>query len=201
MTAVETALEGTFRLILRDDFETNNGWSHSASESTASTGDWLRGNPDGTEYQPEDDVTPDPGVNCLFTATNAGGLGSDDVDAGVGVESIEDLYVGFFADGDVGHRDREEYWMDDATDLWEGTVCAMTGGREIPFKVSIAYFYDKDGDEGQAPGYFGILFLGRGGGTGLVPVVALSIAGEELAELERISWTILQRAQKPTFSS
>lgn len=42
----------------------------------------------------------------------------------------------------------------------------------------------------------GILFLGRGGGTGLVPVVALSIAGEEIAELERISWTILQRGRK-----
>ena len=42
----------------------------------------------------------------------------------------------------------------------------------------------------------GILFLGRGGGTGLVPVVALSIAGEELAELERISWTILQRSRQ-----
>ena len=43
----------------------------------------MRGNPDGTDYQPEDDATPDPGTDCLFTAPNAGGLGSLDVDAGV----------------------------------------------------------------------------------------------------------------------
>jgi subtilisin family serine protease len=66
-----------------DDLESHSGWSHIHSESTASTGDWLRGDPDGTDYQPEDDATPEPGSDCLFTATNPGGIGSDDVDAGV----------------------------------------------------------------------------------------------------------------------
>lgn len=74
---------------------------------------------------------------------------------------IEDLYVGFFADGDAGPRQRDQYWMDDATGLYEDVVCAQVGDREIPIRVSIAYFYDKDGDEGKTTGYFGILFLGH----------------------------------------
>lgn len=76
-------------------------------------------------------------------------------------EIIEDIYIGFFADGDAGRRDREQYWMDDCTGLWEGIVCAQKGDREVPVRVSIAYFYDKDGDDGEATGYFGILFLGH----------------------------------------
>ena len=42
-----------------------------------------------------------------------------------GIESIEDLYVGFFADGDAGPRTREQYWLDDGTGLYEGIVCAL----------------------------------------------------------------------------
>jgi hypothetical protein len=78
-----TLESGHRQTLLYDDFETNTGWSHSASESSASTGDWMRGDPDGTDYQPEDDATSAPGTDCLFTALNAGGIGSYDVDAGV----------------------------------------------------------------------------------------------------------------------
>ena len=76
-------------------------------------------------------------------------------------ETIEDIYIGFFADGDAGRRDREQYWMDDATGLYQDIVCGKRGEREVPIRVSVAYFYDKDGDDGQATGYFGILFLGH----------------------------------------
>ncbi len=41
----------------------------------------------------------------------------------------------------------------------------------------------------------GVLFLGRGTAGGLVPVVALSISGEELEGLERVSRTVLRRGQ------
>lgn len=41
----------------------------------------------------------------------------------------------------------------------------------------------------------GILFLGRGQESGLVPVVALNVKGEELDELQQISRTILRRGQ------
>ena len=78
-----------------------------------------------------------------------------------GNEIIEDVYVGFFADGDAGPRLREQYWMDDQTGLWEGIVCAKQGEREVPIRLSIATFNDDDGDEGQTLGVLGILFLGH----------------------------------------
>ena len=74
---------------------------------------------------------------------------------------IEDVYIGFFADGDAGPRLREQYWMDDLTCLWEGIVCAKRGEREVPIRVSVATFKDDDGDEGKTTGVLGILFLGH----------------------------------------
>ena len=78
-----------------------------------------------------------------------------------GVESIEDLYIGFFADVDAGPRTREQYWLDDGVGLYEGIVCAQKGDRSVPIRISCAYVYDIDGDEGLTPGYFGVLFLGH----------------------------------------
>ncbi len=78
-----------------------------------------------------------------------------------GSDIIEDVYVGFFADGDAGPRDREQYWMDDCTGLWKGIRCAQKGERQVPVRMSVAYFYDKDGDEGMTTGYLGIIFLGH----------------------------------------
>ncbi|GAB4224481.1 MAG: hypothetical protein Kow0062_26320 [Acidobacteriota bacterium] len=78
-TTLPTGSEAVF---LVDDLEGATGWHHVAAESTASTGDWIVDDPNGTEAQPEDDVTPDPGVRCLFTAQNTS-LGTDDVDDGV----------------------------------------------------------------------------------------------------------------------
>ena len=78
-----------------------------------------------------------------------------------GVESLEDVYIGFFADGDAGPRTREQYWLDDGVGLYEGIVCAQRGDRTVPVRVSVAYVYDIDGDEGKTEGYFGILFLGH----------------------------------------
>ncbi len=78
-----------------------------------------------------------------------------------GTDIVEDVFVGFFADGDAGPRDREQYWMDDCTGLWEGIRCAQKGERQVPVRMSVAYFYDKDGDEGMTTGYLGIIFLGH----------------------------------------
>ncbi len=74
---------------------------------------------------------------------------------------LEDVFVGFMADGDVGPRINEDIASDDATGFWEGTVCARRGNVEVPIRISVAYFYDADGDDGKAPGYFGIIFLGH----------------------------------------
>ena len=76
-------------------------------------------------------------------------------------ELLEDVYIGFMADCDVGSRLNDDRHNDDMTGLYEGTVCPRKGEREIPVRISVAYFYDDNGDNGAAPGYFGILFLGH----------------------------------------
>ncbi|MBD3178643.1 MAG: hypothetical protein GF417_03050 [Candidatus Latescibacteria bacterium] len=78
-----------------------------------------------------------------------------------GTSSLDNVYVGFFADGDVGHRDTEKYAQDDATCFYRGVQCTMKGDVIWPVEVSVAYTFDKDGDGGEAPGYLGIVFLGH----------------------------------------
>ncbi len=94
----------------------------------------------------------------------------DDFDDFVGVQYwitnyrynfLEEVFVGFMADCDVGPRILEDIASDDGTGFWKGVVCARRGGIEVPIRISVAYFYDVDGDNGRAPGYFGIIFLGH----------------------------------------
>ena len=76
----------------------------------------------------------------------------------IGTEVLQDVYIGFFADGDAGHRDTDNYYDDDATAFEKRPfVCTDLG----PVSMDIAYTYDADGDEGETPGYFGIMFLGH----------------------------------------
>jgi hypothetical protein len=86
-------------------------------------------------------------------------------ESGRGGESLEDVYIGFFADGDAGPRTREQYWQDDCVGLFEGIVCAERGDRAVPIRISVAYIYDDDGDDnrdtGKTLGYFGIMLLGH----------------------------------------
>jgi len=74
-----------------------------------------------------------------------------------GAEIIEDAYVGLFADGDVGHRDTPNYWEDDATAIAQDLAVdhAPHGSQAYDF----SYWYDLDGDGGQAAGYCGIVML------------------------------------------
>ena len=72
-----------------------------------------------------------------------------------GADTLRDVYVGIYADGDVGHRDRNNYWTDDATGFDTVTVDHQAGTVGYDF----AYWYDVDGDGGQAPGYAGVVIL------------------------------------------
>jgi len=96
-------------------------------------------------YQWEEDRFDDF-VGAQFYITNTG----NDV--------LTDLYIGFFADGDAGPRDRENYWEDDATGFISIPVACTDLG---PVSMDIAYVYDVDGDEGRTTGYLGVLFLGH----------------------------------------
>ena len=68
-----------------DSLEIASAWVIGATGDNATTGIWTRVNPIGTAAQPEDDHTPEPGVNCFVTGqgTAGGGLGEQDVDGGV----------------------------------------------------------------------------------------------------------------------
>jgi len=65
------------------DFESDQGWTVGDLGDNATTGVWERCDPQATVAQPEDDHTPDPGVNAYITQCAAGsGQGSYDVDGG-----------------------------------------------------------------------------------------------------------------------
>ncbi len=95
-------------------------------------------------YQWEDDRFDDA-VAMRFVVENAG------------EETFEEIYLGFFADCDIGSREQAEYWNDDAIDYWSGMVDTEYGS--VP--VRMAYAYDTDGDDGATPSYFGIVLLGH----------------------------------------
>lgn len=72
-----------------DDAEDDMGWTLGAAGDDASTGQWVRVDPNGTTYnggdaQPEDDHTADPAVNCFVTGQGSvgGTAGEADVDGG-----------------------------------------------------------------------------------------------------------------------
>ena len=76
-------------ILHQTDFENGfAGWSNGVGTPQAVTGDWVVGDPVGTfeaavPAQPEDDHTAAPGVNCLYTAENPGGvIGAADIDGG-----------------------------------------------------------------------------------------------------------------------
>lgn len=84
----ELSASGTFTIELDpgyyDDFVSDQGWTNS---STASTGDWVSGEPVGTitsslQSNPETDVDDDFGNNCYVTGNGGGDAGFDDVDEG-----------------------------------------------------------------------------------------------------------------------
>ncbi len=76
----------------------------------------------------------------------------------VGVASIDDVYIGFFADADIGPRARPGRAEDDMA----GSRNMLVRARDNSFvPVSVGFMFDSDGDEGATPGYFGIVFLGH----------------------------------------
>ncbi|MCK4661146.1 MAG: S8 family serine peptidase, partial [Phycisphaerae bacterium] len=82
-SSVYTANVGQLHVVLEDQFETAPGWTIGEPDDGATTGIWNWGDPEGTDAQPEDDHTSDPGFYCYATGTQAGeSLGTYDVDGG-----------------------------------------------------------------------------------------------------------------------
>ena len=74
----------------------------------------------------------------------------------IGVSPLQDVYVGFFADCDIGARGASGVAEDDLPFFFDVGVRALDNSL-VPLKVGV--MYDDDGDAGQAPGFFGMLFL------------------------------------------
>jgi len=74
---------GIIEELLVDDFESDLGWSVGSTGDAATTGVWVRGDPIGTDAQPNQDHTQ-VGQQCYFTGqgSNGGSLGEEDVDGG-----------------------------------------------------------------------------------------------------------------------
>ncbi|MBN2071206.1 MAG: T9SS type A sorting domain-containing protein [Candidatus Krumholzibacteriota bacterium] len=95
-------------------------------------------------YQWEDEEFYDF-VGFKYTITNIGNV------------PLEDLYLGLLIDGDAGPRSWSNFWADDASGRWTGTLCSEIG----PAFVDLAYIYDVDGDGGLTTGYLGAMILGH----------------------------------------
>lgn len=72
-------------LAFEDDSESDLGWTLGVPGDTATTGIWVRVDPNGTGAQPEDDTTPGAGTLCFVTGQGSpgGSLGENDVDGGI----------------------------------------------------------------------------------------------------------------------
>ena len=75
----------------------------------------------------------------------------------IGVTDIQRVYIGFFADSDIGPRSGNGIAENDMAGSYRGVVRASDGSF-VP--VQVGYMYDA-AEEGRITGYFGIIFLGH----------------------------------------
>jgi hypothetical protein len=92
-----------------------------------------------------------------------------------GLGPLADVYLGFFADCDIGPREGENVSEDDYAGFWEDKRTVRVGGRPKTVRLSLGYMFDDDGDEGKSDGYIGLMFLGAQdpNGDGLPRRIAL----------------------------
>jgi hypothetical protein len=116
---VQTGTQGAIRA--NDTFETAT-WTPDAGNTTATTGGWVRGDPVGTPFQPDTDVSPS-GVNCWYTGANPGGIDTtDDVDNGqaallsptynlTGMNTAWVVYWRWFGQRDLGDDPAGDFYV------------------------------------------------------------------------------------------
>ncbi|MBD3337082.1 MAG: hypothetical protein GF355_16325, partial [Candidatus Eisenbacteria bacterium] len=119
-------------LLYATDFETDSGgWSQDPIHN-ASTGAFVRIDPNPTSYQPGDDTTPAPGIHAWVTAQNSS-LGEDDVDGGVSATRSPVLDLSGVVEARLqlnyffGQRD----WGDDSGDYFRLQL-SNDGGASYP---------------------------------------------------------------------
>jgi len=84
-------------------------------------------------------------VGFTFWITNEGNVAANDA------------YIAIFADGDAGNRNTANYWEDDASGYQPDIV--VDHGAHGMGAYDYAYWYDADGDGGEADAYCGFVVL------------------------------------------
>jgi Zn-dependent metalloprotease len=116
-----------YETVFEDDFEADRGWTAGLPGDDATTGQWERCNPEGTEAQAEDDHTADPGTNAYITECAAGsGQGTYDIDNGVttlespvfDLSGYDQAVVSYYRwySNDTGAEPGTDYWVVRVTD-------------------------------------------------------------------------------------
>ncbi len=145
-------------LTLRMEDGENRGWTRIAPDDDATTGIWIRRDPNGTgggQVQTEDDHTPDPGFKCYVTGNAAPGssIGLDDVDGGkttlftkvydlTSLTNPEIIYHRWFSNNAGANPNIEPFVVhisNDSGSTWatvESTTVNENFWKEIRFKVS-----------------------------------------------------------------
>ena len=123
------------------------------------------------DYLPESyGYSPDHHPLNLFITQQSYQWENDQVDDFVGIEftirnvgeqTLEDFYLGFFADPDVGPRDIPANFEDDLVDVVTDVRCVKKGSFNIPVSYAMGVAFDDDGDEGRTEGEVGIMFMGH----------------------------------------
>ncbi len=84
-------------------------------------------------------------------------IGFEFIITNIGVTTIDNVYIGFFADCDIGPRGQGGIAEDDMAGSFEGMVRASDGSF-VP--ISVGYMYDA-AEGNRLDGYIGMLFLGH----------------------------------------
>ncbi len=106
----------------QDDFVFDQGWTATLGTPAATSGAWVRGEPNGTfsngsAVNPNTDVDFDLGNACYVTGNaNVGGIGDDDVDGGIVILTSPEMDLSAYVDPFVQYN------------LW----FANTGGNNNP---------------------------------------------------------------------
>ncbi len=126
-----------------DDFEADTGWT--VGPDTATSGAWVRVDPNGTAIQPEDDHTLDPGTRCFVTGqgTPGGAIGAADVDGGrtvltspaydlAGAADAAISYYRWYANAGAGISYQDIFRVEVSTDNGSTWTAAETIGPGAP---------------------------------------------------------------------
>jgi len=115
-----------------DELEAESGWTVGAAGDDATSGIWVRGDPNGTfeggrPVQPEDDATPHPGVSAWFTGQCEPGCESGQADVDNGSTTLYSPVIDFtgsntgrviyhrWYSNDAGSSPGNDSWVVDAS--------------------------------------------------------------------------------------